>query len=134
MRFHYHRKRHSELNMTPLVSVIFLLIIFFLVAGTVRSPGFWEVEHPHSTSETRVEPMMLSIFVDKDGNRAVGEREVKNRFQLRYLIDENFQNGAPPSIEIHADSRVDAHNVVKLLEEIRNAGVEKVELITEVAP
>ncbi|MBT3198199.1 MAG: hypothetical protein HN344_10760, partial [Gammaproteobacteria bacterium] len=31
MEFNYHRSKHSELDMTPLVSVIFLLIIFFLV-------------------------------------------------------------------------------------------------------
>ncbi len=119
--------------MTPLVSVIFLLIIFFLVAGTVRSPGFWEVEHPESTSDQRVESMSLSIYIDQDGNRAVGEREIKNRFQLRYLLDDNYEDGQPPSIEIHADHRVDAHSVVKLLEEIRSAGVEQVELITEAA-
>jgi len=120
--------------MTPLVSVIFLLIIFFLVAGTVRSPGFWDIEHPHSSSTMKVVPMSLTIFVDQDGKRAVGKREVRNRYQLRYLIDENFIQGQPPSIEIHADQRVDAHEVVKLLEEIRSSGVSKVELITEVKP
>jgi len=65
---------------------------------------------------------------------AVAGREVKNRFQLRYLLDENRQNGEPPSVEIHADGRVDAHEVVKLMEEIRAAKVEQVELITEVTP
>ena len=120
--------------MTPLVSVIFLLIIFFLVAGTVRAPSFWEIEHPHSSSESRTDPMQLSIFVDQEGRRAVDEREVKNRYQLRYLIDEGRVNGVPPSIEIHADSRVDAHEVVKLLEEIRSAGVKQIQLVTEVSP
>ncbi len=120
--------------MTPLVSVIFLLIIFFLVAGTVRSPAFWDIEHPQSSSEARAEPMSLSIFIDHEGRRAVAEREVKNRFQLRYLIDENFVDDTPPSVEIHADSRVDSHELIKLLEEVRGAGVEQVDLITEVTP
>ncbi len=134
MRFNYHKGRTSELDMTPLVSVIFLLIIFFLVAGTVRSPGFWEVKPPHSSSNLRVEPLNLSIYIDHEGNRAVGERAVKNRYQLRYMLDENFVDGVPPSVEIHADFRADAHDVVILLEEIRNAGIEQVELITEVSP
>ncbi len=134
MRFHYHRKRHSELDMTPLVSVIFLLIIFFLVAGTVKSPGFWEIDHPHSSSSARVEPMDLSIFLDQDGNMAVGEREISNSHQLRYLIDDSYRGRTPPSIEIHADSRVDSHRVVRLLENIRKGGVKRVELITEVNP
>ncbi len=120
--------------MTPLVSVIFLLIIFFLVAGTVRSAAFWDIEHPHSSSETRAEPLNLTIFIDHEGRRAVDRREVKNRFQLRYLIDENRVEGAPPSVEIHADSRVDSHELIKLLEEIRGAGVQEVDLITEVTP
>ena len=120
--------------MTPLVSVIFLLIIFFLVAGTVRSPAFWDIEHPHSSSELPAEPMNVSIFIDHEGRRAVAEREVKNRFQLRYLIDENGVDGRPPSVEIHADSRVDSHEVIKLLEEVRGAGVEQVDLVTEVLP
>lgn len=120
--------------MTPLVSVIFLLIIFFLVAGTVRAPSFWEIDHPESSSEARAEPKSLTIYVDHEGRRAVAEREVKNRFQLRYLIDENRQGDQPPSIEIHADSRVDSHEVVKLLEQIRAADVKEVELVTEVMP
>lgn len=120
--------------MTPLVSVIFLLIIFFLVAGTIRAPEFWEIDHPQSSSEQRTDAHNLMIFVDQEGRRAVGQREVKNRYQLRYLIDENFENGRAPSIEIHADSRVDAHEVVKLMEEIRAAGVAEVELVTEAQP
>ena len=120
--------------MTPLVSVIFLLIIFFLVAGTVRAPSFWDIDHPQSSSEAPVEAMAVTIYIDQEGRRAVAGREVKNRFQLRYLLDENRQNGEPPSVEIHADGRVDAHEGVKLMEEIRAAKVEQVELITEVTP
>ena len=120
--------------MTPLVSVIFLLIIFFLVAGTVRSPSFWEIEHPGSSSDARVAKKNLSIFLDQQGKRADAQREVRNRYQLRYLIDEYSQKGEPPSIEIHADHRVDSHELVKLLEEVRSSGVKKIELITEVNP
>ncbi len=134
MQFHYHRKKHSELDMTPLVSVIFLLIIFFLVAGTVKSPSFWDIEHPRSSSDARMETMDISIFVDMNGNMAVSEREIRNSYQLQYLIDEAYRNGIPPSVEIHADNRVDSHDVVKLLEGVRNSGVRRVELITEVAP
>ncbi|MBC8520240.1 MAG: biopolymer transporter ExbD [Gammaproteobacteria bacterium] len=120
--------------MTPLVSVIFLLIIFFLVAGTVSSPGLWEIEHPHSSSDATVDQMDLSIFIDQDGNMAVGDREIKNNYQLRYLIDNAYQNRIPPSIEVHADSRVDSHDVIELLEQVRRGGVRKVDLVTEVAP
>ncbi len=134
MQFNYHRKKHSEMDMTPLVSVIFLLIIFFLVAGTVSSPGLWEIEHPHSSSDATVDQMDLSIFIDQDGNMAVGDREIKNNYQLRYLIDNAYQNRIPPSIEVHADSRVDSHDVIELLEQVRRGGVRKVDLVTEVAP
>ena len=130
MRFQYSHKRHSELDMTPLVSVIFLLIIFFLVAGTIRSPGFWDIEHPESSSEHRIERMDLSLFLDQDGNMAVGERPIRNNFQLRYLMDQSHQDGVPPSVEVHADQRVDAHQLVKLLEEIRKSGVKEIELVT----
>ncbi|MBT3347226.1 MAG: biopolymer transporter ExbD [Thiotrichales bacterium] len=118
--------------MTPLVSVIFLLIIFFLVAGTIKAPDFWDLEHPQSSSTDPAEVLDIEIYLDQEGKIAVSGREVENRYQLHYLIERLTRNSSAESVEIHADHRVDSHKIIEILEELRESGVKKVELVTEV--
>ncbi len=122
--------------MTPMVSVIFLLIIFFLVAGTIKSNSFWDIGYPDSSSETHLNEQPVSIFMNEQGRVALGKQEIKDLITLGQTLQNSLKNGEKSStlqVEIHADHRADSHRLIELLDELRKIGIRKIDLVTETA-
>ncbi len=75
------RKRlYPDLNLTPLIDVVFLLLIFFMVSTTFERESQISVELPQATDEERHEepPELLEITVDREGRFYVNQQEVVN--------------------------------------------------------
>lgn len=74
------RTETPELNLTPLIDVVFLLLIFFMVSTTFDKESRIKVELPSaSTQDEKVEEeKVLSITIDANGRFYVDDREVVN--------------------------------------------------------
>ena len=76
------RARHRpspELNLTPLIDVVFLLLIFFMVSTTFDKEARIRVDLPEAaTKDEAVQEQTLEITVDANGRYYVNQREVIN--------------------------------------------------------
>jgi len=78
MNLRPHRKEPPEVNLTPLIDVVFLLLIFFMVSTTFQKESQIKIELPEAQAQSTAEsaPKVLDITIDAEGRFFVNQREV----------------------------------------------------------
>ncbi|WP_372706255.1 ExbD/TolR family protein [Brevundimonas sp.] len=126
------RKRPlSEINVTPLVDVMLVLLIIFMISAPLLTTGV-EVELPRteaSAVDVSQEPVTVSIA--RDGAIFVGEGEVAwERLVLR-VAEEGGAEARDKAVFIRADGRAPYQAVARVMARLSSAGFTKLNLITE---
>lgn len=118
-----------EGNVVPLINIVFLMLVFFLLAGTIAvRPGF-QVTPPAAPSGESAAVPREGIYVSADGrvsvSGAVTSADGLNRALSRYLASRE-----EPSVRIVADRAADATLVLGIGEAATAAGARHVTLVT----
>lgn len=120
----------SEINVTPLVDVMLVLLIVFMVSAPLMQQGL-QIDVPKtsgSTLDDSQEPLVLTINKQK-------EIQInKNTFplsQLRSKLAAIYENKSKKEIFIQADQSVSYGFVAKVMAEVKQSGITKVGLVTE---
>lgn len=125
MEFNTQKKPPEQLDLTPMVSIVFLLLIFFLVAGTVRSPTFWEIDPPISDSNESVSNKNLQIFLNKEGLIAF-EKQTISIANLVSMLNKK----STIILQVHADKQVDSHKIIALMDTLEKTVINQIILVT----
>ena len=123
------RNSMSEINVTPLVDVMLVLLIIFMVTAPMMQQGI-DIDLPETAAsgiETSDEPFILAI--ENDGKLYVAKEEVKLS-GLRKKLKAIFETRRNKQIYLKADKKVNYEMVAKTLAEIRAAGIYNIGLVT----
>jgi len=124
------RRMMSEINVTPLVDVMLVLLIIFMVTAPMLTQGV-DVNLPQANAKAmRAEEERLVITVDMHSRIFIGKQPVEfNRLQsaLAAIVAQRVDR----QVYFRADRTVPYGFVVKVIAEVRNAGVEKLGMVTE---
>jgi len=116
--------------MLPLINVVFLLLVFFLLAGHMASVEPLAVEPPASKTAGRGDEQgPLAILLAADGRTALNDRIV-GQTELIEQVREALAANRQRAIEFKADAGAPATAVIDRLDWLRQAGADRVELIT----
>jgi biopolymer transport protein TolR len=119
----------SEINVTPLVDVMLVLLIMFMVTTPLMQQGI-EVDLPKTSSagvEMNDEPFILVIDAAKKITVAKNEIALEN---LRPRIKAIFQNRKNKQVYIQADQHVEYGIVAEVMAEVRASGIFNIGLVT----
>ncbi|MGE4131646.1 MAG: protein TolR [Bdellovibrionales bacterium] len=119
----------SEINVTPLVDVMLVLLIIFMVTAPMMQQGL-DVELPETSNsgvETTDEPFVLVI--KKNGGLFAGSTELKMD-ALAEKLKAIFSTRKNKQVYIQADKQVDYGTVAEAMGEIRAAGIYQIGMIT----
>ncbi|MBX2987933.1 MAG: biopolymer transporter ExbD [Bdellovibrionaceae bacterium] len=123
------RATMSEINVTPLVDVMLVLLIMFMVTAPLMQQGI-EVDLPKTSStgvEVNEEPFIIVIHGDRRITAAKNPIKVDD---LRIKLKAIFKNRKSKQVYIQADRKVDYGLVAEVMAEIRSAGILNIGLIT----
>ena len=133
MRFVQRRSDPLEINLTPLIDVVFLLLIFFMVSTSFRLETQLNVELPAaaSTSARAVDPMVISI--SRDRIHAIDDRVLlkNDPISIESGIIQAIQSLSPDEIVLMADANTPHQSVVTVLDILSRAEVKKVQIRTQ---
>ena len=120
----------EEINITPMLDVVFILLIFLIVtANFIKEPGL-EVNRPDSETAEPTENAAILIAVGNAGEiymdgRRIDKRQVKAN--VVRLLAENPQG----SVVIQADEKATADTIMAVMDGAREAGVYNISLASE---
>ena len=127
-----HSELMSEINVTPFVDVMLVLLIIFMVTAPMMIQGL-NVDLPEATAEPLdSEKEHLVITVNKDQQVYINDFEVTVEF-LREKLLKILQGRTDRDVYLKADKSIPYGIVVQVMAEIKGAGVEQLGMITEPA-
>jgi biopolymer transport protein ExbD len=155
MRFNEpHQPRDLEDTLIPLINVVFLMLIFFMLAGQVRAPDALRIEPPRSDQGQSDSTDAILVLLDASGRVALdgevladevlAERISQRLAAWRATRQQAGGSSAPdtvstdaastaPTVTLKADAQVRHRQLRQLLDQLRAAGVEQVQLLSQPA-
>jgi len=133
------KKRDTDDRLIPLINVVFLMLIFFLLAGSIRPPDPFDITLPSSQSEHLRPGESLVLMVGADGQVAIdGVTLEDNRADVlsdaltaQWRAGESSAGPQLRKIEIRADQLLPVAKLRLILAAVTGAGADEVSLITQ---
>ena len=129
------RKRPlSEINVTPLVDVMLVLLIIFMISAPLLTTGV-EVELPRTeASAVDTESQPVTVSIKENGEIFVGDGEVRWDQLVPRVAQEGGADAREKPIFIRADGRAPYQAVARVMARLSSEGFTRLNLITETAP
>ena len=122
-----------EVNLTPLIDVVFLLLIFFMVSTTFEHQSRIQIELPEATAEaTKPDDESLEIIIDAQGRFFIGEQQVVNTElkTLKGAISKAVGEREGLPVIIRADAKTPHQAVITALDATSQLGLTRISLAT----
>ena len=122
----------ADINVTPLVDVMLVLLIIFMVTAPLLTAGV-----PVNLPDSRAKPLdqdqqPITISIDETGKLFVDEAEVTDALLPDVLdqLAEKADAAKPPQVFLRADRKLDYGRVMRVMGELNRAGLNRVALVT----
>ena len=112
----------SEINITPMLDVVFIMLIFFIVTATfVKETGI-EVNRPAEPSPPQSERANILVIIGPNNEIWIGRRQVDFR-SVRPNIQRLHAENPQASVIIQADKQSNTNTLIQVMDAARQAGV-----------
>ncbi len=135
MKFRRLRRELPSLNLTPLIDIVFLLLIFFMVTTTFSRETRLLVSLPEAGGVAQAEQESIEVLVTRDGNYAINGRKLINAEVSSLVRGLELESGGDlsRSVVLVADAEVRHQAVVSAMEAIGLAGFNHLSIATREA-
>jgi biopolymer transport protein ExbD/biopolymer transport protein TolR len=119
----------AEINVTPLVDVVLVLLIIFMITAPVLQSGI-EVAVPKTRTVKEITEQRLVLTIDKGQNVYLGDKQIS----IHEVSDRLHQQGTDPAhqvIYLRADESVPFGVFASLMDAVKQAGITNVSIVTQ---
>jgi biopolymer transport protein ExbD len=127
MRLKSPQRREPPENTIPLINVVFLMLIFFLFAGSVARDDARKIEPPLNILEDETIRSTGALIVDHQGRTFAGDTEIG---VADWLATHGTTDGSDGPVKVAADGTLKADALEKVLRDLKDAGRSDIVLIT----
>jgi len=122
-------KRDDEANLIPLINIVFLLLIFFMLAGSFTQPDLFKVVTPTSSIQQVPEDKTLIILISANGRLAIDDEEIELSV-LTSRVSEGRVGEPELRVQLKADASLNAEDLLDVMESVKAAGITQLSLLT----
>jgi biopolymer transport protein ExbD len=137
MQFRRRREEEVSITLTPLIDVVFLLLIFFMVSTTFDKTAELQIELPQASAEpVEAPPRVLEVAVNAQGTYFINGQQVTGTTidsLLRALVKTVGRDRDMPVI-LRADATTPHQAVVTAMDAVAQLGMNRLSIATTVAP
>ena len=119
------KKKIKQINLIPLINIIFLMLIFFMLAGTITKIDPHKINIPESIIKNDPVTPFLTIIIKKDGEVFIDSKNRKKRLQKRNYL-EILRSRKPNEVSLKIDSETPSEYFLKILKILENENIKKV--------
>lgn len=121
--------RDVEVAVVPMINIVFLLLLYFLLAGQLTVTEGPEIELPVGGALNQVEPAATEILLDAAGTLWLGAQRVSVP-ELQRHLQQLSRESAAANVQVRADGRAEADALQRVLEACQAADVSNIRLAT----
>ncbi len=129
-------KIDASFSMSSMTDIIFLLLLFFMIASTMSSPNDMKVNLPQSKAKTATKANIIKVGIDRDGAFSIAEGVEAPQYidfeRLEPMLKAAQAADSTVYVALHADEEVPYKQVVRVLD-IANQNKMKLVIATKVA-
>ncbi|MCZ6717704.1 MAG: biopolymer transporter ExbD [Gammaproteobacteria bacterium] len=135
MNFRPQQQQDVEINLTPLIDVVFLLLIFFMVSTTFERESEINITLPEASEKAKeLEVDVVEISIDGRGRIYVSGRVLLDSGvpAIKQAIAQAAEGMDEPPIIINADAEARHQSVVKVMDAARQLGLRRLSFMTQI--
>ena len=123
MNFSTKVREEPSIDVTPLLDIVFQLVLFFMVSTTFDESPALEIELPQSSSRSVVqEELNIEVWIDSNGSYFVDQQSISME-NLQNRIQDSLSQNPELVFIIKADEKTDHGSVVELMDAAQELGV-----------
>jgi biopolymer transport protein ExbD len=136
VNFRTSRREELELNITPLIDIVFLLLIFFMVSTTFQRESELRVQLPEATRQAQPPSEPLEIVISAEGQYAVGGRELSDNRLATVVeaLERVAGDDRDQPLVVRADARTPHQAVVRAMDAAARLGLRNLSIATAREP
>jgi biopolymer transport protein TolR len=129
MKLHRHGPI-TEINMTPFVDIVLVILIIFLLTATVMMPRTFSIALPKATQADKIEKTVVIISIDREGMIAINGVRVSQGQDFETVFAGQVQ-GKEPQAVIAADKETRHGRIIEVIDHLKRLKVERIGIEVE---
>jgi len=130
VRYIQKKPRNEEINIAPLIDMVFILLIFFAVSTTFVRDMKLDLERPSASSVKTASTKAIRVYVDKTGSTYVDEQPVKD-WMIQSRVRDLLAVSTSKQVLVITDHSVPAQKLVDVVDQCKLGGAAEVGVATE---
>ncbi|MDY0247294.1 MAG: biopolymer transporter ExbD [Methanosarcina mazei] len=127
------RKRKTEeagVDMSPLIDMVFILLIFFMVSSTFVKDMKLDLNRPGASSAQKASSKVIRVYIDKAGETYVDNQPVKV-WAIQGKLRDMLRASTEKTVLVVTDDTIPVEKLIDVVDQCRNAGAIDVAVATE---
>jgi len=124
MKFRKEKKERPHIEITSLIDIIFILLIFFMISSTFLKPVI-KIKLPVSAVKEKVKKKKIPIFLTRDDRLFFNKKEI-NIKSLQYFVEKELDKNPDAVVLFNCDEDVVFKKVILVMDILKNSGVKNV--------
>jgi len=120
----------AAIDMTPMLDIVFIMLIFFIVTTVFVKEAGIEVNKPGASQAVLPKNANIFIAITKDGDVWMDKREIKVD-SIRASIERLISEQPTDVVIIQADEDAEHGVVIKVMDQIKSAGIDRISIAAE---
>lgn len=129
MRYRQRKTEEANVDISPLIDMVFILLIFFMVTTTFVKDMKLELNRPSASTATMASTKSIRIFIDKFGDVYVDDQPVRI-YVLQSKLRDMLRTTTEKSLLVVTDENVPAKTVIEVVDQCKLAGAKDVGVAT----
>lgn len=124
------KERSTDLDISPLIDMVFILLIFFMVSTTFVKDAQIELKRPAASSASTASTKSLRVQIDRQGAIYLDGNPIKP-WMIQTKARDAFRGGADKNVLVVSDRSVPVERLVDVVDQLRLAGAADVAVATD---
>ena len=130
MRFRERKNEEMGVDMSPLIDMVFILLIFFMVSATFVKDMKLDLNRPGASSAQKASSKVTRVYIDKTGETYIDGQSVKV-WAIQGKLRDILRTATEKSILVITDETIAVDKLIEVVDQCRMAGASDVAVATE---
>ena len=130
MRFRQRKSQEIGVDMSPLIDMVFILLIFFMVSSTFVKDMKLDLNRPGASSASKASSKVIRVYIDNAGDTFVDAQPVKV-WAIQGKLRDMLRTSVEGSVLVVTDDGIEVNKLIEVVDQCRMAGAKDVAVATE---